>query len=212
VIDRTLLDWGLAAVFLPVLGFALDWLLTHLGAAAYRAVAGVWSVEGSYELNPRWQPEVDAGRRLSPRLLLTAAAMLALLVVLWQLCLALGGYDTAILGPEPGQAAFGFAVGALLLVQAPTVMSHAANLAQFRALADPTAVSGGLRVRRWVAYRQSSGMYLRFAALWLALAILSLQGFFAGGVFGCLSVALRFRRLGEAARRNRRCRGDRGTG
>jgi hypothetical protein len=190
--DRTLFDWGPLVAVLALVAFVLDWSLTHVGARAFRAVRHVWDAEGSYEMNPTWRAEIDSGRWFSWRAVAAGAILVSLIVAMW-LVIDLGGLDAAF---------FALAAGVVLLLQAPTLLMHAGNLQTFRALADPTAVTGALHLRRWFLYHQSAWAYLRFGALWLVLAALSRQAFFLGGALGCVLFGWRLLRLSRAARRD----------
>lgn len=131
MIDRVLYDWAPLVALVAVALFVIDWTLTHVGAAASKRVAERWAVEGSYELNPTWQADVDAGRRFAWRMVGVAVALAALLLAM-RYVVELGELDPAI---------FAVAAGAVLLLQAPTIMVHANNLQTFRDLADPTAIT-----------------------------------------------------------------------
>ncbi|HTK45511.1 MAG TPA: hypothetical protein VL749_09195 [Patescibacteria group bacterium] len=193
MIDRVLFDWAPAAIVVVVGAFFADYLLTHLGARASQRVRDRWSVEGSYEMNPTWERQIDSGRLFGVRVFGVAALLAALLGAARLLSWA-GG---ELLDP----AFFAFAVGSIALLQAPVLMVHAANLQTFRDLADPTAVEGGVHYRRWFVYRQGAAHLVRFAVLWLLLWLPSQQAFFLGGALSCLIFARRLARLGVAARR-----------
>jgi hypothetical protein len=192
VIDRVLYDWAPLVALVAVGLFVVDWTLTHVGAAASKRVAERWAVEGSYELNPTWQAEIDAGRRFTWRMVGVAVALAALLLAM-RYVVELGELDAAI---------FAVAAGAVLLLQAPTIMVHANNLQTFRDLADPTAITGSVRLSRWLVLRQAAGYLVRFAALWLVLWVPSQQAFFLGGALSCLLFARRLAMLPGAARRS----------
>jgi len=194
LIDRVLYDWAPVAIAGVVVCFLADYLLTHLGARAARGVRDRWSVEGSYEMNPTWERQIDSGRWFSWRVPLVAV----LLGVLLGAMRVLVQPDLFGLGP----AFFGFAAGLILLLQAPILIAHATNLQTFRDLADPTAVQGGLHFRRWYVYRQGAWYVLRFGILWLVLWLPSQQAFFLGGAASCLLWARRMAQLGAAARRS----------
>jgi len=192
VIDLALFDWAPLVIAIVVATFFADYLLTHLGARASRLVSERWSVEGSYELNPTWEKQIDSGRIVGPRVFLAAALLGA----------ALGAARLlAWPGGEPLEPAiFAFFAGVMLLLQAPILMVHAANLQTFRDLRDPTAVEGGLRYRRWFIYRQGAAHLVRFGVLWLLLWLPSQQAFFLGGAFSCFAFGWRLWKLGVAAR------------
>jgi len=200
MIDQVLFDWAPVAIATVVAFFLADYVLTHLGARAAQRVRDHWSVEGSYEMNPTWERQIDSGRWFSWRVP-AVAGLLALLLIGVRL---LVGPD--ILVPDFGlgfgldQAFFGFAVGLMLLIQAPILMAHATNLQTFRDMAEPGAVQGGLRLSRWYAYRGTAGYVLRFGILWLLLWAPSQQAFFLGGAVSCLLWTRRMAQLAAAAR------------
>jgi len=198
VLDQNLYDWAPLVIFLPALLFVADWTLTLTGARAYRSVSHRWSVEGSYEMNPAWEAAVERGKWLSPRMLLVTALYFALTAALWLIGQA---FDFQLGDERVGAAGlFALGVGLLLLVQAPTLMNHAANLLQFRAMADPSAMTGQVHFARWLALNETGWFYLRFAALWLILGLASFQLFFVGGAIGCVTTGFRFWRVGRSAR------------
>ena len=190
MIDRVVYDWAPLVALLAVGLFVTDWTLTHVGAAASKKVAERWAVEGSYELNPTWQSEVDSGRRFTWRLVGVGVVLAGLLLAIRWL-IELGELDPAI---------FAAAAGAVLLIQAPTIMVHANNLQTFRDLADPTAITGSVRFSRWLVLRQAAWYLVRFAALWLVLWVPSQQAFFLGGALSCLLFGRRLLLLPAAKR------------
>jgi hypothetical protein len=194
MIDRTLFDWAPLSIAIVVGSFFADYALTHLGARAAEGVRDRWGVEGSYEMNPTWERQIDSGQWLSSRVVLVPAFLILALGTLRFLATVFDFYA------DP--AWFGLAVGTMLLVQAPILMLHAANLQTFRLLRDPTAVEGAIRYRRWLVYRQSMVHLAGFAVLWLLLWLPSQQAFFLGGALSCALWARRMGQLGAAARQS----------
>ena len=190
MIDRVVYDWAPLVAVLAVVTFILDWSLTHIGAAASHRVRDRYAVEGSYELNPTWEADIDAGRRFTWRMVGVAVLLAALLLAMRYL-IELEELDPAV---------FAVAAGAVLLIQAPTIMVHATNLQMFRDLADPTAVTGSITFSRWLLVRQAASYLIRFAVLWLLLWVPSQQAFFLGGVLSCSMFGVRLARLPAAAR------------
>jgi len=189
VIDRVLYDWGYVVAVVAGLTFAADWLLTHAGAKAAALVKDRLAFEGSYELNPTWQAQIDAGQRFSWRAVGVGIALVFL-----------GGLGRLLVeSAEIDEAFFAAGVGAIMLLQTPILMQHAANLQTFRSLRRPGAVEGALRQSRRFTYEQASWTFVRYAVLWLLLWVPSQQAFFLGGAAACVGIAIRFRRLGRAA-------------
>jgi hypothetical protein len=192
VIDRVLFDWAPLAIAAVVAAFFADYSLTHVGARASERVRDRWRVEGSYEMNPVWERQIDSGRWLGWRVLLAPAAIAAVLVTIRLLAELVDVYA------DP--AYFGSAVGAMLLIQAPILVLHGLNVQTFRLLAEPDAAEGGIVYRRWFGYRQSQMYMLGFAVVWLVLWLPSQQAFFLGGTASCGLFARRFAQLATKAR------------
>jgi hypothetical protein len=189
MIDRVLFDWAPVVVAVTGIAVALDWLLTHAGARASLRVRHIWESEGSYEMNPTWERDIDSGRRLSWRAVVATALLLgALLAIRYVPVLA-----------DLGPAFFAFAAGMIMLVQTPIFMAHASNLHTFQALADPAAVSGRILMHRPFLYGQSGWLYGRFGVLWLVLWVPSQQAFFLGGALGCLLLSRQMFKLAKAS-------------
>ena len=195
MIDWAVFDWAPLVIGLVVAIFFTDYSLTHLGARASERVRDRWSVEGSYEMNPSWERQIDSGRWFGWRVV-AVPALLAIALVAVRVLAEGEGYWMV-----PGS--FGLAAGTMLLLQAPVLMVHGANLLSFHDLADPTAIEGGIRYSRWYIYRQAALLIGAWGFLWLLLWLPSQQLFFLGGAASCLGFAYRMARLGTAARRAR---------
>ena len=192
MIDQTLFDWAPLAIATVAGFFLADYVLTHLGARAAEGVRDRWRVEGSYEMNPTWERQIDSGRWFSWRAVLVVLVIVGALGALR----VLAGLVDVYADP----AWFAFATGVMLLLQAPILMLHVANLHTFRVLADPTAIEGAIVYRRWFVYRQGMVYLAGFAVLWLLLWLPSHQAFFLGGALSCGLWARRMAQFGTAAR------------
>ena len=192
MIDRVLFDWAPIAIAAVVGCFFADYTLTHIGARANELVRDRWRVEGSYEMNPTWERQIDSRQWFGPRVVLVPLALAAILGTLRLLAGLVDVYD------DP--AYFGSAVGVMLLLQAPILLLHAMNLQTFQMLLDPTAAEGGIAYRRWFVYRQSVVYLLGFSVIWLVLWVPSQQAFFLGGAASCALFASRFWQLASKVR------------
>lgn len=192
MIDRFLFDWAPFAIAAVAGCFFADYSLTHIGARANELVRDRWRVEGSYEMNPTWERQIDSRRWFGWRVFLTPTLIALVLVVIRVLADLVDIYD------DP--AFFSAAVGVMLLIQAPILLLHAMNLQTFRMLTDPAAAEGGIVYRRWFVYRQSLAYLLGFGVIWLVLWLPSQQAFFLGGAASCALFARRFWRLAAKAR------------
>jgi hypothetical protein len=154
-----------------------DYLLTLAGARLYQSgVCEKIVFEGSYELTPYFQRDIDTLRRVSPRFLWALLVIAAVLSVVWRLA------------TQTVPQAYAFLLGVFVLIQLAIHMRHLRNLASFRAAATD-AVRGRIEYSRLTMLRQSALDLLCFAGLYLVLFAFTRSWFVLGGVFGCLAVA-----------------------
>ncbi len=162
--------------------YLCDYLLTIYGARLYRRYAQEHLVfEGSYELNPAFQKDVDALAPLSLRFVTAWIISLAVILFVWGVSFNLLGY------PGP----FNFLFGALFLLEAPVQIRHIRNIALFRMIRNPGYIHGKIEYSRRLSLRLSAVEIFGFAVLYLFCWLATGSSFFLGGGFGCLIVTLR---------------------
>lgn len=158
--------------------FNSDSSMTHACARLYQAGAREkLAFEGSYEITPYHQRDVDALRRMSPRFLLA--------LVVGFVAVGTLGY----LSHDDSPGLFAFMLGALILLQLMVHIRHVRNYVLFRAMATD-AVRGRLEYSRPVLLRNSSLEILTFAVMFLVLFVFTRSVFVLGGAFGCAVVAI----------------------
>ena len=167
----------------PFLCFALwfsDHQLTISGAKLYKAQDKV-IFQGSYELNPRHQRDVDALHRFSFRVFLKLLCIAAVVAVVGML-----------LEPGNGRSSpYALVLGAFILVQLPVHFRHFQNLYQFRCVIP--AAKGHIEYPR--ALRGLALQRVMFAILFLLLYLVTESFFILGGALMCLSNAAVYYRL-----------------
>jgi hypothetical protein len=177
---------GWPAILLWAVVFAGDYGLTVWGAKLYvtSGAKDILRFEGSYELTPYYQNDIDRGRWLSRRFVLALLASTVILIALWWLTVGLG------LGPM----LFAVGAGALLLREVPIYLRHFHNISFYRHVAD-LRVAPGSRVEypRSLIYRLSAADVAVMATVWLVLAALLGSWFLLGGALGNAVVAVRHR-------------------
>ena len=173
--------WAGLAVWAAL--FVSDYALTITCAHLYqRGVREKIAFEGSYELTPYFQRDIDSLRRVSPRFILSLLWSSVMLYLVWRLV----GQSV----PEM----YSFVLGVMILVQLAIHMRHFRNLFLFRA-AGSDAIRGRIEYSRRVVLRSSSLELLEFSALFLALFAFTHSWFILGGGVACLSVAGKHWRL-----------------
>jgi ribosomal protein S18 acetylase RimI-like enzyme len=191
MIDSFLVEHPFAAVAIWVLLYISDYYLTLWGAIEYRRTGRTYiELGGSYELEPIFQKDIDALRRISPEFLFRLLTSVLILLFVWWLSVRNAGY------PELFLVVF----GAYVLTQLVVEMRHVRNIVTFRTLGLPDAVTGHLKYSRWVTRRISNVDLLSFAVLYALCYAISGRVLFIGGVVGCLAIV---RRHSQAARLER---------
>jgi hypothetical protein len=114
--------WGLL--------YVSDYALTITCARLYRQQQTI-AFEGSYEITPFYQRDIDSLRVVSPRFVFILSLTLGALGFLWKL-------NTSSPAPELRQFVLGALVGALLAVH----MRHFRNLVLFRSISNTELVRG----------------------------------------------------------------------
>jgi hypothetical protein len=165
-----------------------DYSLTIACARLYQAGAREKiALEGSYEITPYYQRDINALRRVSPRFMAALLLTLALLTGIRWLALELS---------EP--PLYSFALGAVISLQLAIHMRHLRNLFLFRALVGSDAVRGRIEYPRALMLRMSSLEILAFSGFFAVVFLFTGSWFVLGGAVACLSLALKHLRLARA--------------
>jgi len=142
--------------------------------------------EGSYEITPYYQNDVDRLRLFSPRFFAALAATCALQGLMWYLTMS-----TGIL-PD----VYVFAVGAMVLTELTIHVRHVRNLFLFRALVSGDGgITGHIEYPRPIMLRLSAIEIAAFAGLYAILYIVTESWFLLGGTVACLSLAINHLKL-----------------
>jgi hypothetical protein len=189
-----MLDLALYASPLPGLViwavlYTSDLLFTMACARLYQAGArNVVVFEGSYEITPYYQNDVDRLRIFSPRFVAALAATGAIQVMIWFLTMR------ALILPD----IYFFALGAMVLVELTIHVRHVRNLFLFRSLAAGEGITGRIEYPRPIMLRLSAVEILSFAGLYLVLFVFTGSWFVLGGAMACLSLAFNHQKLARA--------------
>jgi hypothetical protein len=164
-----------------------DYFLTVACARMYRAQSTI-AFEGSYEITPLFQADVNALRKISPRFVLALVASTAYLWFVRQIA----DPFTEISHVYDG------VLGAMLLTQATVHIRHLRNWFLFARGA--TVIQGRLMYPRVLLLQMSALELLLFAGLYFGLYLVTANTFIFGGTLACGILALNHYRL---ARRHR---------
>jgi hypothetical protein len=172
--------------------YTSDLLLTMTCARLYQNGARQFVVfEGSYEITPYYQDDVDRLRVFSPRFFAALAATCGVQLLMWYLTMR------ALMLPD----VYVFALGAMILVELTIHIRHVRNLFLFRALVSGHGITGRIEYPRPIMLRLSAMEILSFAILYMVLYVITESWFLLGGATACVSLAINHRKLaGSAAR------------
>jgi hypothetical protein len=167
--------------------YCSDHLFTMVCAGMYRkGVHEKIGFEGSLEITPYFQKDVDALRKLSPRFIRALVLSLIALSLLWWLA-----RQVAL------PAAYLFVLGAFVLAEVAVHMRHLRNFFLFRALLRSNAVRGRIEYPRPLILRQSATEFLIWSGLFAVFFLITREWFVLGGAVECAVVAFKHRKLAE---------------
>lgn len=167
--------WGLL--------YISDYALTTVCARLYGRQETI-VFEGSYEITPFYQRDIDSLRVVSPRFIFILLLTLGGLGFLWIL-------NKSSPAPELWQFVLGVLVGAQLAVH----MRHLRNLVLLRSINHTKLVRGHIEYGRSVILRASSWECFAFSGFFLTLFAFTRSWFILGGALACFSLGVRHRRL-----------------
>jgi hypothetical protein len=132
-----------------------DYTLTIVCARMYQAgVKNKIVIEGSYELTPYYQADVDALRRVSPRFLAMLVFGCVAIVTIWY----------ASQNADCSRSLYAFVVGSMILVELAVHVRHLRNYYTFRSvLHSGDAIRGRIEYSRRLTFLLSSVEILAFA-------------------------------------------------
>ena len=152
--------------------------------------------EGSFEITPYYQKDVDRLRRFSPRFLLAMAATCSVQAFLWWLTIGVAMSGYGVFMPD----GYLFGLGAMVLVQLTVHVRHVRNYILFRAVAAGDGISGRIEYRRPIMLRLSSVELLGFAVVYAVIFAFTESWFVLGGVIACGALSLNHGLLSRRAR------------
>jgi len=170
----------------------LDYALTIVGARMYHNQSH-FRIEGSYELNPAFQSDVDQLKTLSPKFLLRLSLALLLYAGMWWLVHRGRPGDTLTRG------FFEFILGIIIGMLAHLNARHLQNITLFRRMQRPGFTEGSLYYPRPSSYDMSADMMYIQAGLVVLFAGLTLEIFFLGAALMFLVLGTQHRVLASQA-------------
>lgn len=161
------------------------WLTLHCARLYQQKVRGKLSFEGSYELNPLFQRDVDAGIRVSPRFIFMMLVTWAWLAMLWWLTRQ----------PPRWPQAYAFLLGMLFLVELAIHVRHVRNLVLFQTGFGEDGVQGQMHYPRALMLRTSASEFGAFAGLYGVAFVVTGSPFLLGGAASAAALAIKHLRM-----------------
>ena len=178
-------------VILWIILYISDYALTIYSARGFREI-GHFQFEGSFELTPQYQKDIDALRPVS-KLHVTLLVLYSLLIVLiWLLTKRMLLFPWTYL----------LYLGMFLLLEVAVHLRHLRNVSLIREIRKNGGVEGQINYRKWFSYRISASEFYRYAGLFLIFAVLTYSPFFLGGAIMCFGTGFRHNRLAKKAKSN----------
>ena len=143
--------------------------------------------EGSFELNPFFQRDINSLRLISKRFVAMLFISGLLLGWIW------------FLASQSTRAFYDFMLGFMILLELAIHVRHLRNLFTFRMFGKPGNVRGRIEYSRPFVLRTSATELFAFSALFLLLSFFTQSWFVAGGAVSC---ALTARKHLQLARRS----------
>jgi hypothetical protein len=171
-------------ILLWIILYTSDYYLTLYCARGFREIGHI-QFEGSFELTPEYQKDIDALRPVSKRHLIALTLSSLILAFLWWLS-RLNFYL---------ELAYPLFLGMLLLLEVAIHLRHSRNAALIRTAKRHGGIDGQITYKKWFSYRISANDLYIVSALFLVVAILTYSLFFLGGAITCFATGFRHSRL-----------------
>jgi hypothetical protein len=168
--------------------YVSDYYLTIACARMYQKGAReVIRFEGSYEITPYFQKDVDRLGLFSTRFLLAFVTASIVLIIVWWL--------TRLL---PWPSAYAFLLGSMIGQELAIHVRHVRNFALFKATLAGAGVNGRIEYARRTMLRLSATEFLAFSGLFATCTLVTGSAFVLGSTVGCLSIAVNHWKLARA--------------
>jgi hypothetical protein len=181
----------LPGVVLWAMLYISDYYLTLYSARGFREI-GHFQFEGSFELTPQYQKDIDALKPVSRRHIILLVLYSLLIVFIWWFTKRLLFFPWTYL----------LYLGMFLLLEVAVHLRHLRNVALIREIQKNGGVEGEIKYRKWFSYRISASELYLYSALFLIFAVLAYSPFFLGGAIMCFATGFKHNRLAKKAKSN----------
>jgi hypothetical protein len=176
-------------VILWIILYISDYSLTIYSARGFREV-GHFQFEGSFELTPQYQKDVDALKPVSKRHIILLVLYSLLIILIWWLTKRLLFFPWTYL----------LYLGMFLLMEVAVHLRHLRNVFLIREIRKNGGVEGQIAYKKWFSYRISASEFYLYSALFLIFAVLTYSPFFLGGAIMCFGTGFKHSRMAKKAK------------
>ena len=171
-------------VILWMILYTSDYYLTLYSARGFRET-GHFQFEGSFELTPQYQKDIDNLQPISKLHIFLLFAYSLLIYVVWWIT-RLSTY---------WEWAYPLYLGMFLLMEVAVHLRHFRNILLIREIRKNGGVEGKITYRKWFSYRNSANELYIHATLFLLVGLLTYSLFFLGGAIMCYGTGFKHARL-----------------
>jgi len=176
-------------VILWMILYISDYYLTVYSARGFKET-GLFQFEGSFELTPQYQKDIDALKPLSKLHIILLILYTLVILGIWYLMVYFLGLPWAYL----------LYLGMFLLLEVAVHLRHLRNVFLIREIRKHGGASGQISYRKWFSYRVSAFELYLYFGLFLIVAALEYSPFFLGGAIMCFGMGIRHNRLAKKAK------------
>ena len=173
-------------IILWIILYTSDYYLTLYSARGFREI-GHFQFEGSFELTPQYQKDIDHLRPVSRLHMILLLGYSALIFVIWWIT-RLSMYL---------EWSYPLYLGMFLLLEVAIHLRHLRNVALIREIKNNGGVEGQIAYKKWFSYRVSAHELYIYATFFLLTAILTYSLFFFGGAIMCYGTGFKHHRLAK---------------
>jgi len=178
-------------IVLWIILYTSDYYLTIYSARGFREI-GHFRFEGSFELTPQYQKDIDALKPISIRHIILLILYSLIILVIWWAFVYLLGLPWAYL----------LYLGMFLLLEVAVHLRHLRNVFLIREIRKSGGVEGQITYQKWFSYRVSAFELYLYFGLFLIVAALASSPFFLGGAIMCFGTGFNHNRLAKKAELN----------
>jgi hypothetical protein len=173
-------------VILWIILYISDYTLTIYSARGFREI-GHFKFEGSFELTPPFQKDIDTLKPFSKRHVILLVLYSLLIVFIWGFTKRLLFFPWTFL----------LYLGMFLLLEVGVHLRHLRNISLIREIRKNGGVEGQISYKKWFSYRISASEFYLYSALFLIFAVLTYSPFFLGGAIMCFGTGFKHGRLAK---------------